>query len=138
MFVAETRNFNWESKTVALGLMEVSCSKEWHKNRNLRKVRDPRTSLWLKSIIKYLIYFDIVKKLSSKLQQVVYICFVSKFNIVLILWMTNGLFYSHRISSHHFVTRNILPFKILKTYHGYFRKLNFGGQKRATLLHSFS
>ena len=48
MFVAETRNFNSESKTVALGLMEVSCSKEWHKNRNLRKVRDQGPAYGLK------------------------------------------------------------------------------------------
>ena len=47
MFVAETRNFNSESETVALGLMEVSCSKEWHKNRNLRKVRDQGPALTL-------------------------------------------------------------------------------------------
>lgn len=37
-----------KSKTVALGLMEVSCSKEWHKNRNLRKVRDQGPAYGLK------------------------------------------------------------------------------------------
>lgn len=48
MFVAETRNFNLESKTVALGVMEVSCSKEWRKNRNLRKGRDQEPAYGLK------------------------------------------------------------------------------------------